>query len=63
VPQTLLGCDGKLPTDQRRPLLQGQRSALTALLSEQVFVAPAGCADQRIATLGDKPGETATTAC
>lgn len=68
VLESLIQCSDKLPSDQRKPLLEAQRPALDELLSKQVFVQPSVCADQRTAVIvaadldaaiGDKAGETA----
>ncbi len=68
VLDTLLGCSQKLPAAERTALLTPQRGALDQLLSQQAFVDPPVCADQRTAVMvaadidkavGDSAGETA----
>jgi Thioredoxin-like len=68
VVESLIDCSEKLPTDQRKALLEQQRPALDRLLAKQVFVDPPQCADQRTAVLvsaelekvvGDSAAETA----
>ena len=68
VLEQIVECSDKQPLEERQSLLTPHRSMLDAMLTKQVFVEPAQCADQRTAVLvaadlakaiDDKAGETA----
>ncbi|HEY2396219.1 MAG TPA: thioredoxin family protein [Rudaea sp.] len=68
VLESLLECSDKLPTTQRKALLENERPALDHLLATQVFTPVPYCADQRTAVMvsadldkavGDNPAQKA----